>query len=132
MFIVNFLSVSAILSHESYGIWGLPSLIFILYIFERSNKKNRIKSIFLALSSLMPALISFLLCWIFKGNTNQSLSIHQSWQSLSNILPSTGSLKELEPTGAIAAIGYESSRVYSSSLISQFNLYIFWHPGCGF
>ena len=129
IFFVNFFSVIAILSHESYGIWGLPSLIFILYIFERSNKKNRIKSIFLALSSLMPALISFLLCWIFKGNINQSLSIHQSWQSLNHLLPSTGSLYELEPSGAIAAIGYESSRVYSSSLISQFNLSIFWHPG---
>ncbi len=129
IFFVNFLSVIAILSHESFGIWALPSLIFILYMFERSNKKNRIKSIFIALSSLIPAFISFLLCWIFKGNINQALSIHQSWQSLSQILPSTGSLYELEPIGAIAAIGYESSRVYSSSLISQFNLSILWHPG---
>ncbi len=126
---INFFSIIAILSHESYGIWGLPSLVFILYLFERSNKKNRVKSFFLALFSLMPTFISFLLCWVFKGDINQSLSIHQSWQSLSHILPSTGSLKELEPTGAIAAIGYESSRVYSSSLISQFNLSIFWHPG---
>ena len=92
IFFVNFFSVIAILSHESYGIWGLPSLIFILYIFERSNKKKQRKSIFLALSSLMPALISFLLCWIFKGNINQSLSIHQSWQSLNHLLPSTGLL----------------------------------------
>jgi len=126
---VNLFSIIAILSHESYGIWALPSLIFILYLFERSNKRNRIKSFFLALFNLTPALLSFLLCWIFKGDINQSQSIHQSWQALSHILPSTGSLKALEPIGAIAAIGYESSRVYSNTLISQFNLSIFWHPG---
>ncbi len=129
IFSINFFSIIAILSHESYGIWGLPSLIFILYLFERSKKKNQIKSFFLALSYLIPAFISFLLCWIFRGDIDQSLRIHQSWQSLSHLIPSLGSLKELEPSGAIAAIGYESSRVYSSSLISKFNLSIFWHPG---
>ncbi len=129
IFCINFFSVIAILSHESYGIWGLPSLIFILYLFYRSKNKNRIKSFFLALFSLIPAFVSFLLCWVFKGDINQSLSIHQNWQALSHLIPSTGSLKAIEPSGAIAAIGYESSRVYSSSLISQFNLRIFWHPG---
>ena len=128
IFIINLFSVIAILSHESYGIWGLPSLIFILFLFERSNNKNLIKSSFLALFSLVPAFISFLLCWVFRGDLNQSLSIHQSWQTLSHLLPSTGSLQALKPSGAIAAIGYESSRVYSSSLISQFNLSVFWHP----
>ena len=118
IFLVNFFSVIAILSHESYGIWGLPSLLIIFYLFERSRNKNRIKSIFLALSSFLPALISFLLCWLFKGDINQSLRIHENWQALSHILPTTGSLNSLEPIGAIAAIGYETSRVYSSSLIS--------------
>nr|WP_075438699.1 hypothetical protein [Prochlorococcus marinus] len=126
---INLFSIIATLSHESYGIWALPSLIFILYLYERSNKTNRIKSFFLALFNLIPALLSFLLCWVFKGDINQSQSIHQSWQALSHILPSTGSLKALEPSGAIAAIGYESSRVYSNTLISQFNLLVFWHPG---
>ena len=100
-----------------------------MYLYERSNKTNRIKSFFLALFNLIPALLSFLLCWLFKGDINQSQIIHQSWQALSNILPSTGSLNAFEPIGAIAAIGYESSRVYSNTLISQFNLLVFWHPG---
>ena len=126
---VNLFSIIAILSHESFGIWALPSLIFILYLFERSKKRDRIKSFFLALLNLIPALLSFLLCWVFKGDINQSQTIHQSWQALSHILPSTGSLETFEPSGAIAAIGYESSRVYSSTLISQFNLSVFWHPG---
>jgi len=126
---INLFSILAILSHESFGIWAIPSLLVILYLFERSNKKNRIKSLLLALFCFIPAIISFLLCWVFKGDINQSQNIHQSWQTLSHILPSKGSLQAFEPSGAIAAIGYESSRVYSSSLISQFNLSVFWHPG---
>ena len=126
---INLFAILAILSHESFGIWALPSLIVILYLFERSNKKNRIKSLFLALFCFIPAITSFLLCWVFKGDINQSQNIHQSWQTLSHILPSKGSLQAFVPSGAIAAIGYESSRVYSSTLISQFNLSVFWHPG---
>ena len=126
---VNFFSVIAILSHESYGIWGLPSLIFIFYLIQKSKNKNFISSIFQALLNLLPSLLCFLLCWIFKGNINQSLSIHESWQLLREILPSLGALDELEPKGAIAAIGFESSRVYSFSLLTKVNLFIFWHPG---
>ncbi len=126
---VNFFSMIAIFSHESYGIWALPSLMLIFYLFERSNKINFKKSLILAFLSISPSFLSFILCWLYKGNIEQSLSIHQSWQYLSNILPSEGSLSEIRPIGAIAAIGYESSRVYTNSLLSQFNLNIFWHPG---
>ena len=129
---VNFFSIIAILSHESYGIWGLPSLIFIFYLIQRSKKKNTSIAIFQGLSNLLPSLLVFFICWLFRGSINQSLSIHESWQLLREILPSLGALNELVPTGAIAAIGFESSRVYSFSLLSKFNLFIFWHPGMWF
>ena len=129
---VNLFSIIAILSHESYGIWGLPSLVFIFYLIQRSKNKNFVSSIFLALLNLLPSILCFLLCWIFKGSINQSLSIHESWQLLREILPSLGALDELEPKGAIAAIGFESSRVYSFSLLTKVNLFIFWHPGMWF
>ena len=129
---VNFFSIIAILSHESYGIWGLPSLIFIFCLIQRSKKKKFITSIFQGLLNLLPSLFIFLLCWIFKGTSNQSLIIHESWQSLKEILPSTGALYEIQPKGAIAAIGFDSFRIYSSTLINQFNLLIFWHPGMWF
>ena len=129
IFCVNFFSIIAILSHESYGIWALPSIIVIFYFFERSKQRSWKHSLIFSLFNLLPSFLTFLLCWIFKGNINQSLSIHQSWQALSHIVPSIVALDQLEPTGAIAAIGYESSRVYSSSLISQTNLFVFWHPG---
>ena len=69
------------------------------------------------------------LCWFFKGDKNQSFMIHQSWQSLAEIIPSVSGLYEKEPSGAIDAICWGTSQVLTSSLTSQFNLFIFWHPG---
>ena len=126
---VNLISMIAIFSHESYGIWGLPSLLIIFFIFENSHKKNIFQSFLNATFFLLPSIFSFILCWIFKGNTNHSLMIHQSWQSLGEILPSLSALYEKEPTGAISAIGWGTSQVFTSSLLTQFNLFIFWHPG---
>ncbi len=125
---VNLFSSIAILSHESYGIWGLPSLIIIFYLLERRNK-SIFNSSLLAGLYLIPSFISFILCWAFKGNIDNALIIHQSWQSLKNILPTLGSLNQSLPSGAIASIGWGTSQVYMSSLFSQFNLFIFWHPG---
>ena len=126
---VNFISMIAIFSHESYGIWGLPSLLIIFSIFEKKGKKNIFQSFLCATLFLLPAILSFFLCWFFKGDINQSLMIHQSWQSLAEIIPSVSGLYEKDPSGAIAAIGWGTSQVFTSSLISQFNLFIFWHPG---
>ena len=126
---VNFISMVAIFSHESYGIWGLPSLLIIFSIFEKKGKKNIFQSFLCATLFLLPAILSFFLCWFFKGDRNQSLMIHQSWQSLAEIIPSVSGLYEKDPSGAIAAIGWGTSQVFTSSLISQFNLFIFWHPG---
>tara|TARA_Y100000994_G_scaffold34980_1_gene25488 strand:+ start:63 stop:1373 length:1311 start_codon:yes stop_codon:yes gene_type:complete len=126
---VNFISMVAIFSHESYGIWGLPSLLIIFSIFEKKGKKNIFQSFLCATLFLLPAILSFFLCWFFKGDPNQSLMIHQSWQSLAEIIPSVSGLYEKDPSGAIAAIGWGTSQVFTSSLISQFNLFIFWHPG---
>ncbi len=125
---VNFISMIAIFSHESYGIWALPSLVFILYLFELSKKRTFFQSSLYAILFLIPSFFSFILCWLFKGGVEQSLIIHQSWQSLRDILPSVIALNENQPTGAIAAIGWGNSQVFTSTLISQFNLNIFWHP----
>lgn len=126
---VNTISMVAIFSHESYGIWALPSLLIIFLIFERHNKKNILKALIHATLCILPSICSFFLCWLFKGTQDQSIIIHQSWQSLSEILPSVSALYENEPSGAIAAIGWGTSQVFTSSILSQFNLFIFWHPG---
>ena len=127
--IINILSIIAILSHESFGIWALPSITLILFIYERSQSKNLLNSFLFPIFSLLPTVITFLLCWHFKGNSEQALIIHQSWQSLSDILPSKDLLSAPKPEGAIAAIGWGTSQVFTSTLLKQFNLLIFWHPG---
>jgi len=129
---VNLISMIAIFSHESYGIWGLPSLLIIFFLFEKNDKKNTFRSFSYATLFLMPSIFSLFLCWFFKGDINHSLMIHQSWQSLDEIMPSISDLYKKEPTGAIAAIGWGTSQVFTSSLLSQFNLFIFWHPGMWF
>ncbi|MBO8219718.1 hypothetical protein [Prochlorococcus marinus] len=126
---VNLFSIIGILSHEAYGIWGLPSLIVIFYLLNRGIKKGIFRSILFALFYLIPSIISFAFCWIFKGDVQQALLIHESWQNLKDILPSIWTLNESKPYGAIAAIGWGTSQIYTSSLFSQFNLFIFWHPG---
>ena len=126
---INFVSIIAIFSHESYGIWGLPSLFIIFFLFERLKKRDIFQPALKSTLFLIPTFLSFILCWIFKGNQEQSLMIHQSWQSLKDILPSVNTLNELKPSGAIDAIGWGTSQIYTNSLISQFNLGIFWHPG---
>ena len=37
---LNFISMIAIFSHESYGIWGMPSLLITLFIFEKKKQKK--------------------------------------------------------------------------------------------
>ncbi len=127
--IINILSIIAILSHESFGIWGLPSINLILYIYERSQGKNLLNSFLFPIYSLLPTTITFLLCWQFKGNSEQALIIHQSWQNLSDIISSKDLLNAPRPEGAIAAIGWGTSQVFTSTLFRKFNLNIFWHPG---
>jgi len=126
---VNFFSIIGILSHEAYGIWGFPSLIIIFYLLNRVTRKGIYESILFSIFYLFPSILSFTLCWVFKGNLQQALLIHESWQNLKDILPTLGSLYESQPLGAIAAIGWGKSQIYVSSLFSQFNLLIFWHPG---
>jgi len=127
--IINFLSIIAILSHESFGIWGMPSITLILFIYERSQGKNLLKSFLFPIFSLIPTAIIFILCWQFKGNSEQALIIHQSWQNLSTIIASKDLLNAPRPEGAIAAIGWGTSQVFTSTLLRKFNLIIFWHPG---
>tara|TARA_Y100000589_G_scaffold238502_1_gene225892 strand:- start:244 stop:1521 length:1278 start_codon:yes stop_codon:yes gene_type:complete len=126
---VNLFSILAILSHESYGIWALPSIIIIFFIFEKNQQNNIVKTFIYTCLSILPSIIIFSLCWVFKGTPDQSLSIHLSWQNLQDILPSLEKLTAPWPDGAISALGTTSGKIYSNTLISQFNLLIFWHPG---
>lgn len=127
---LNLLSILAILSHESYAIWGLPSLVIVIN-FILMNKRTRIlKSLFLSSLLIMPSIITFILCFLFKGDLDNSKAIHYSWQNLSNILPSLSLLNSSSPDGAIYALGMgiNSTIKLSLSTFTQFHLIIFWQP----
>jgi hypothetical protein len=109
-FLVNVISIIAILSHESYGFWGLPSLAIIFSIAFLGSGELLNGSLVRSILYLSPSFITFLLCVGFKGSATHALLIHQSWQSISNILPSYGALSANSPTGAIDAIGWTTKQ----------------------
>ena len=128
--LINFLSIIAILSHEGYGIWALPSILFLIFLYVETYLKNFLKSLMSTLGLMLPSIISFIFCIIFKGNKDNVMAIHESWRELKDLMPSNGLLDSINPDGAIAWIGLDldSSLQLSISTFSKFNLFIFWHP----
>ena len=128
-FLVNVISIIAILSHESYGFWGLPSLALIFSVaFLRSDGLLK-GSIVRSMLYLSPSFIAFLFSVGFKGSESHALLIHQSWQSIANLLPSNGALSADSPTGAIDAIGWTTRKglELSYSTLNDFS-YSVWVP----
>ena len=112
-FLINFISSIAILNHESYIFFALPSL-FILHIFSKNffSNKSEIRIILDSLLFLLPSIACIFLVIYFRGSTEIALEIHRGWQNLSEILPSKLSLFENNPTGAIAAIGWNFENAF--------------------
>ena len=130
---INLISIIAILSHEMYGIWGLPSLFLIIFFIFKERKNTLLTSISKAFFMISPSLISFWLCWVFKGVPIMALRIHQNWQSLENLISHGGALDVFSPDdlpqkGAIAAIGWGKSQVFSTQILDDFSIGIIWHP----
>tara|TARA_B100000242_G_C43048972_1_gene489867 strand:+ start:865 stop:2157 length:1293 start_codon:yes stop_codon:yes gene_type:complete len=128
--LINLYSLIAILSHEVFFIWAFPS-IFLLVIQVNSLQKYKYKSsLIITLLNLLPMVIAFICCIIFNGDSEKSLLIHKDWQNLSNLIPSDILLSQDFPTGAIAAIGWDTKAHFllSKSTLTKFNLNIFWHP----
>jgi hypothetical protein len=123
--LINFFSIIALLSHEGYGIWALPSLFLLIFFYIRKFLINNLKSL---LTSFF--LITFIICIIFKGNKNSAIAIHNSWKEFKDVMPSTGLLDSVYPDGAIAWIGESLNTTFQLSISSlgKFNLIIFWHP----
>ena len=58
----------------------------------------------------------FICCFIFKGDQNQAISIHQSWLNNSFLFPFENLNYEF-PLGAINAIGWDFKQVLKILLI---------------
>ena len=128
--LINFFSIIALLSHEGYGIWALPSLYLLIFFYIRKFLINNLKSLLTSFILITPSILIFIICIIFKGNKNSAIAIHNSWKEFKDVMPSTGLLDSVYPDGAIAWIGESLNTTFQLSISSlgKFNLIIFWHP----
>ena len=128
--LINFFSIIALLSHEGYGIWALPSLFLLIFFYIRKFLINNLKSLLTSFILISPSTLIFIICIIFKGNKNSAIAIHNSWKEFKDVMPSTGLLDSVYPQGAIAWIGQSLNSTFQLSISSlgKFNLFIFWHP----
>ena len=128
--LINFFSIIALLSHEGYGIWALPSLFLLIFFYIRKFLINNLKSLLTSFILISPSILIFINCIIFKGNKNSAIAIHNSWKEFKDVMPSTGLLNSVYPEGAIAWIGESLNTTFQLSIssLSKFNLIIFWHP----
>ncbi len=128
--LINFFSIIALLSHEGYGIWALPSLFLLIFFYIRKFLINNLKSLLTSFILITPSILIFIICIIFKGNKNSAIAIHNSWKEFKDVMPSTGLLDSVYPDGAIAWIGESLNTTFQLSIssFSKFNLIIFWHP----
>ena len=116
--LINLLSTIAILSHELYGFWALPSLILILSI---STKRNlRILGTCLRnIAIMLPSIMIFICSLLFRGSPTQASQIHESWRRLLPTIRTLGTLWDASPPdGAIQSIGWSTSKALSLTLSS--------------
>lgn len=107
---VNVASMIAILNHESYFFYGIPSLIFIRYTILKAKKIQNI-SLISTIRFFIPSLLIFLLVFYFKGDWYIANIIHESWQSLSSIIPTQGKLFNKDSFDAINQIGWDKNDI---------------------
>jgi hypothetical protein len=127
--LVNIFSIIAILSHEAYGFWALPSLLIILCHRGSDCRELNRNRLFKGVLAILPAIAAFFLCLIFKGSALEASLIHSSWQGLDGFIPGHGVLSSPIPRGAIAAIGWTTKQGLGLSLATLNDVtYILWIP----
>ena len=107
IFLINVFSIIAILNHESFVFYAIPSFI-ILNIFCNYdlNHKNLLGLFVRSIIFLMPSLIVTFLVFYYRTSPSIAIDIHHSWQALSNIMPSSKALFLDQPLGAINSVGW--------------------------
>jgi len=124
IFKLNILNILGILIHESFAIYTLPIQVIILTM-QKTDVKSRNKILFF---NILPSILIFTLCFIFKGSSDQAMTIHKSWINKSYLFPYETINSEI-PLGAINAIGWEMNKVIELFLISIRNFENFvWVP----
>ena len=117
------INIFAILTHEAFAIYSLPIQIFLIWNKKLDKYQNRM-FIFVFLLSF----VIFLLCFFFKGNSDQAIDIHNSWVNQSFLFPYDNLISEV-PIGAIQSIGWNLNNIFEILKISLFDIDgIIWIP----
>ncbi len=127
--IVNGFSILALLSHETYGLWALPGLLLVLDLARPEANRLAFRALFRSAWFLLPSILTFGACILFKGSAEKAAVIHRSWQALGDVMPSLGALGLDSPPGAISALGWslaEGAR-WSLSVANDFSFFV-WVP----
>ncbi len=113
--IINILCIVAILCHESFGFWGLSTLMFISSLNSAicSGEKYKINHCVLALASFMPSVFVFCICLYFKGDIDAANTIWTSWENIP--FPKTGPL-DMVPPAAINGLSWTLAQGMSLTL----------------
>lgn len=112
-FLINITSIFAILNHEAFFFWAMPSIIILITLKDQTLAKGKKinKSLFRSIIFLFPSFIATFFAFYYKGSPSIALDIHNSWRfSFSGIISSEGGIFSSQPFGAIAAIGWDLSK----------------------
>ena len=128
--LINLLSCSAVLSHEKYGFWALPSILILVYYMLTEDKLLNLKAIRKAAIFLSPSLLIFIMCLLARGSLTQAKKIHQAWQILAHIIPSYGAISSAEPIpGAVRALSWNLGDTLALMRIEANNFdHFLWIP----
>lgn len=123
--IVNVLASVAILSHEQFGLWALPSLVILLaLILARESEFSTFRCFWASIFFLLPSFIIFVLAIYFHGSSMTALTIHNSWLAIPEKLQFMN--LSISPLGAIDAIGWSQLQGWQTSGISMLGAFDEW------
>ena len=124
-FLINAIATSAILTHEQFGLWALPSLVsFLAFASLRVRFLSWTRALPLSLGFFSPCLVSTVTVLLHKGNADQASAIDLAWRAIPNLLSASG--QSVGPAGAIDAIGWSIQQGWRASGVSVFHAFDGW------
>jgi len=110
--IVNFLAGVAILSHETFGFYAFPALVFFM---GRDRKSMTGCVLVRRCVTMLPAGLCFLLTAIYHGSPAVAKAVNDSWMPLWRIIDPRNPHLDA-PAAAIRALGFTSEQGLSSGV----------------
>ena len=126
LILINCVASAAILSHEAFFFFGVPSLVALNLGEERISDRSPIRSLIISVSSMTPSVVVFALIVVYKGNAEVSDSINASWAHLWPLIE-PGKCCFDQPNAAIEALQWSARKAVSFpySVLTTFSMGIY-------